>query len=120
MTYDDTDLYNVVTVESMTRVASSWDVLWEPDEPVVVAPGETKKVTAWLQRPIYSTYGPEWEAVSAGGSNISVLVTLTATYYAQRVEFLITNSNAYMAACNVVQAVWLPSSRRADARGEPQ
>lgn len=98
VTYDDTDLYNVVTVESGTRYISSWDLLWEPDDPIVVGSGETKNVTARLQQPMYFTYGPEWEAVSAGGANISASVTVSATYYAQRVEFTITNSNAYMAA----------------------
>lgn len=96
--YEDGDLYNVVTVEASPRAAGAWDVLWEPDEPVVVPPGATKTVTARLRQPIANTFGPDWQAVTGGGQNITAYVSLGSTYYAQRVEFSITNTNPYWAA----------------------
>lgn len=97
-TYTDDDLYNVVTVESSSRIVGAFDVVWEPDEPVVVPPGETKHVTARLRQPLYDTYGPTFQAVAAGGENLYAYVSLSATYYAQRVEFVIANTNPLWAA----------------------
>jgi hypothetical protein len=96
--YADDDLYNVVTVEASPRVLGAWDVVWEPDEPVVVPPGATRAMTARLRQPLGATFGPEWQAITAGGQNITGYVTVSPTYYAQRVEFSITNSNPYWAA----------------------
>lgn len=97
-TYRDSDLYSTVTVEASSRMLGEWDVVWEPDEPVVVTPGATKKITARLQQPIYTTFAPDWQAVSAGGENLNAYVTVGAQYFAQRVEFTIANSNPYWAA----------------------
>jgi hypothetical protein len=96
--YEDDDIYNVVTVEASPRVLGAWEVVWEPDEPVVVPPGGSKSITARLRQPLGATFGPEWQAITAGGQNITAYVAVIANYYAQRVEFAITNSNPYWAA----------------------
>jgi hypothetical protein len=69
----------------------------------MVPPSSTKKITARLQQPLYFSYGPEWQAVSGGGldlgnSNNPTVVTMAATFYAQRAELTITNTSPYWAA----------------------
>ena len=96
--YSDDDLYNVITVEAAPRVVGALDLLWEPDDPVVVPPSSTVNVTARLQQPAYAINAPSYVAAAAGGENLSAYVSVSATYYAQRVEMAITNSNAYWAA----------------------
>lgn len=96
--YDDDNLYDVVTLEASSRYAGASDVLWEPDEPVVVPPGGSKSITARLQQAAYAIDAPTWQAAAAGGENLAAYVAMSATYYAQRVELTITNSNPYWAA----------------------
>ena len=43
---DDGDLYNIVTVEASPRAPGGVDVIWEPDDLPLVAPGATTTITA--------------------------------------------------------------------------
>lgn len=92
--YDDRDLFDSVLVEAAPREPLSADVLWEPDEPVRILPGETKLITARLRQPAYTIDEISWTALSAGGTNITGSVTLTPVYFAQRVEMTIANAHA--------------------------
>jgi hypothetical protein len=96
--YDDTDLYNEVTVEASTRIVSALDVLWEPDEVIVVPANNSKQVTAQLRQPVYSISGVDFAASTSGGEAITSSVSVDATYFAQRVDLTITNSHATHAA----------------------
>ena len=95
--YTDDDLYNVVTVEASSRVAAPEDVLWEAEEEVMIPPSGSKALVARLRQPAY-TAAVSYTAAAAGGENLASYISVSATYYAQRVEMTITNSNAYWAA----------------------
>lgn len=97
LAYTDDDLYNVVTVEAASRYAAPDDVLWESEEPVMIPPSGSKAVTARLRQPAYTAV-VSYTAAAAGGENLASYISVTATYYAQRVELSIANSNPYWAA----------------------
>ncbi len=103
--YSDSELYNSVTVEASSRMIGAADILWEPDEPVVVPPGATKTITARYRQPAYSAAAPTWNAATAGGIDITSSVTVTVTAsYVQRMELSIANSAteaAYMHPFNI-------------------
>lgn len=96
LSYDDKELYNEVTVVASPRSLGEQSILWEPDEPIRVNAGETITVTANLSKPVYAYDSYAYVAVTSGGMLVDTGVTLTPTYYAQRVDFSITNTNAYM------------------------
>ena len=91
--YSDGELYNSVTVEASSRIKGTVDVLWEPDEPVVVPPSSTKAVTARFRQPAWSASAPTWKAATQGGvdKTSSVTVSVTASYV-QRMELSIVNA----------------------------
>ena len=91
--YSDSELYNSVTVEASARYMGAADVLWEPDEPVVVPPSSTKAVTARFRQPAWTASAPTWKAATQGGvdKTASVTVSVTASYV-QRMELSIVNA----------------------------
>lgn len=103
--YSDTELYNSVTVEASSRLIGATDLLWEPDEPVVVPPSSTKVITARYRQPAYSASTPTWKAATAGGIDITASVTVSVTgSYVQRMVLSIVNSAteaAYMHPFNI-------------------
>jgi len=97
--YTDNELYNSVTVEASSRTTAAPDVLWEPDEPLVIPPSSTKAVTCRYRQPAYSISIPGWKAATAGGIDITSSVTITILgSYVQRMELSIVNA-ATEAAC---------------------
>ena len=91
--YSDGELYNSVTVEASSRIKGTVDVLWEPDESVVVPPSSTKAITARFRQPAWTASAPTWKAATQGGvdKTSSVTVSVTASYV-QRMELSIVNA----------------------------
>lgn len=96
--YSDADLYNTVTVEASSRFVDAPTQLWEPDEPVVVPPSSSKKIRAKLRSPAYSLDAPVYKASTAGGIDITANVAVSVDSYVQRVDLVVTNTNAAYAA----------------------
>ena len=91
--YTDNELYNSITVEASARYMGAVDVLWEPDEPVVVPPSSTKAITARFRQPTYSASAPVWKAATQGGVDMTASVTVSVTAsYVQRMELSIVNA----------------------------
>ena len=101
LSYDHTELYKEVTVEWASRKVGSTDVVWEPEEPIVVPAAGTKTVTAAFRTPVHSLDTLSYSASSHGGIDISADVSddlASATPYAQRLELTFTNAHATYAA----------------------
>jgi len=91
---EDGDLYNVVTVEASPRAPGGADVIWEPDDLPLVAPGATTTITARFDAAAYTIAGVQFEAADDGGNSQTANVTVTPTYYAQRADLVVVNSSA--------------------------
>ena len=91
---DDGDLYNIVTVEASPRAPGGVDVIWEPDDLPLVAPGATTTITARFDTAAESISGLQFEAADDGGNSQTANVTVTPTYYAQRADLVVVNSSA--------------------------
>lgn len=105
ITYDDGEMYNVVTVEAAPRVLGGVDVVWESDEQIGVEPGATMPFTARYDTPIYTVTGYDFAARTAGGWDATSSIAATVTYYAQRAEFEFTNSGtekAYLTSFRIL------------------
>lgn len=96
--YDDANLFDSVTVEVAPRQIVASDVLWEPDEDIVIPAGSTKNVVAKLRTPVYAVDATPYTATTAGGVDITADVSLSETEYAQRVTLAFTNANTVYAA----------------------
>lgn len=96
--YADGELYDVVTVESSGRIIAPRDVLWEPDEEVVIPPATTKKIVAKLRQPAWLIDSIAYAAVTAGGTKLDGYIELSTTPYAQRVDISISNTHTTHAA----------------------
>jgi hypothetical protein len=100
--YNDTELYQAVTVEAQPRFISESDTLWEADQIPVVPAGTTGSdyVTVWaeLGNPAWEINDATYDAASSGGTGLSASVSLVQTNYAQRVELKFQNSHATLAA----------------------
>lgn len=105
---DDGDLYNVVTIEASPRTLGALDVIWEPDSPPVLAPGETKVVTARYDAPGYVVVGSEHSAFDQGGNDRTSSVAVTATYYAQRADLSIVNSSTLQVILHPLRIIGQP------------
>lgn len=90
---DDSDLYNIITVEASPRAPGGVDVIWEPDDLPLVAPGATTTITARFDTAAYSIAGLQFEAADDGGNSQTANVTVTPTYYAQRADLVVVNSS---------------------------
>jgi hypothetical protein len=106
--YDDTDLYNVVTVEASPRAAGGVDVVWESEALHVVEPGATKVITARFDAPAYTITGLQFEAYDAGGGGQTAVVSITPTYYAQRADLSVVNSSALQVHLRPLRIVGRP------------
>ena len=90
--YDDSEIYNVVTVEAAPRVAGGSDIIWQSDDQIAIEPGATLPFVARYDTPTYTVSGYEFSARTAGGWDATSDISATVTYYAQRAEFEFTNS----------------------------
>lgn len=95
--YDDTDLYNEVTVEASPRIVGGVDVVWESESIVTVQPGKTETVTARFDAPVYTVSSIDFAARTAGGASATANVTVTPTYKAQRATLVIANTGTVTA-----------------------
>lgn len=96
--YEDGELYSRVTVEHAGRQVDEQSVLWEPDEVVQIPAGGSRVLTATFNAPAYSAPLVAWRAASAGGTDLTASVTMTAAFSAQRAQLTIANGHATMAA----------------------
>jgi hypothetical protein len=96
--YDDTDLYDTVTVEYSGREPDAVGLLWEPDDPVQVPAGATINMVANYSQGAFSIVGVTYKAHSNGGVDLTSDVTVNVTYSAQRAAVQIVNANATLAA----------------------
>lgn len=83
-------------------------MLWEPDATPVIAPGETKTITARYDAPGYAVVGVEHSAFDQGGNDRTSSVTVTATYYAQRADLVVANSSALQVIVRPLRIVGQP------------
>lgn len=95
--YDDTDLYNKITVEASPRVVGGVDVVWESESAVTLQPGESKTIIAKYDAPSYSVTSLDVAARDVGGNDITSFVSVVATYYAQRAKLVVANSSNLLA-----------------------
>ena len=103
--YDDSEMYNVVTVEAAPRVLGGTDVVWQSDDQIGIEPGATLPFTARYDTPVYTVTGYDYEARTAGGWTATANVSASVTYYAQRAEFEFTNSGtekAYLTSFRIL------------------
>lgn len=94
------ELYSDVTVEVMLRQPLPSAEIWKPDAPIVVQPGVSSTIWATLSAPLASTPTLMATAVNAYGATLPE-VTVTPTYYTQRVKLVLsnpTNQIAYFTA----------------------
>lgn len=99
--YDHNELFKEVTVEWSARKVGSADVIWEPENPIIVPADGTKTVTAVFRTPVYGITSLTYSAATSGGIDISAAVSddlSSATAYAQRVEVTFTNTHTTYAA----------------------
>lgn len=93
LSYDDKELYNVVTVEASPRQLASTGQIWAPDNLVSIPSGANIIVTAKFRQPAYSYALPTYKAFGGGGNNLTGNVNM---YYvsqsAQRAVISMNNS----------------------------
>lgn len=92
------DAYTGVNVEWIPREVGALSVLYQAHEPIAVRPGETVTHDAAYQYPAYSVVTPaagtDFQAVSAGMTDLSTDLTVSFTGYAQRATLAFANGNA--------------------------
>lgn len=91
--YDDSELFDSISVEFSGRTPEGVSVLWEPDEAVQVPAGGSVTLIANYSYPAFSITGIVYKAATAGGSDITSDFTITPTYYAQRAKLVVANAN---------------------------
>jgi hypothetical protein len=95
--YNDRELYNRVTVEVAPRVELMTNVLWEPDETIVVPANSTKRIVARLRQPAFRIDAIGYIATHAGRRVATSALTVNMTQYAQRVVMDFTNASTTFA-----------------------
>ena len=95
---NDRELYSAVTVVASPRTLLEKGILWAADEVVVVPANGSKTIVAKLRQPAFTVDAPSFTAVTGGSRNMDSDISIATTYYAQRVELVISNSNAALAA----------------------
>ena len=90
--YDDSDLYNAITVEASTRAVGAVDVVWESESIVSVQPGKTEVITARFDAPAYSITQVEYAARDTSGNSLTSSISVVPTYKAQRAKLSVVNS----------------------------
>jgi len=106
--YDDTDLYNEITVEASPRSVGGVDVVWESESAVTLQPGETKTIVAKYDAPSYSVTSLDVAARDVGGNDITSSIAVTPTYYAQRASLAATNSSSLTARLTKLRILGKP------------
>jgi hypothetical protein len=96
--YDDRELYNGVTVIASPRDQLVVGPLWSAGQVITIPAGGTKAMTAKLRQPAYQVNAVSYTAISGGGRNMSSVISVAMTQYAQRVELTISNSDSVYAA----------------------
>lgn len=96
------ELYGEVTVEVSPRSPGQVEEIWTPEDVVIVQPGETKTVWARLDSALVAEPVLSWAAYTAGGLALAAGVTVTPTYYAQRVKLVIANTGTAAAHLNTL------------------
>ncbi len=97
--WQDSEMYNVITVETAPRQLGATALVWEPDETISIPVGESHTALARFRQPVMGITAFPWRAKTANSVDITSWVTLAApTYYAQRVEFTWTNTHPSRAA----------------------
>lgn len=92
--FEDSELYYRITVSVGGRKILENAVIWEADQVYSIPPNTTRQIVAQLQQPAYSVTAISHAAQSAGGINLISNISINATYYAQRVDMLVTNNHA--------------------------
>ena len=97
------DLYGEVTVEVSPRSPGPLETVWEPDDVVVVQPGQS--MTIWARLDCALAAQPElvWQAYTAGGMAIGSGVSVSPTWFCQRVKLAIVNTGSRAAYLNVLR-----------------
>jgi len=99
MNYDFAHLFKTVTTEWAGRKIDAEDVIWEPENRIVVPANGTKTITAKFQYPIYQITTLDYGATTNGGLDISASVShALGTEYAQSVDITFTNTHTTYAA----------------------
>lgn len=99
MRFDDSDLFSDVTVEYSGREVGASEVLWEPDEQIIVPTNSSKEIEVVLRQPAYTMDTISYHATTAGGLDITGNVTVALSgKKAQRATMTITNANTTYAA----------------------
>lgn len=99
VSYNFDQLFKDVTVEWAGRKINAEDVIWEPENRIIVPANGTKTVTARFQYPVYSITGLSFGASTSGGIDITSAVSCAyGTKYAQTVDITFTNSHTTYAA----------------------
>lgn len=96
--YNDKDLFSDIIVAAHTGYLNVEDEIYTQSKVIVIEPGQTKTLTAKISSPIYSIASITYDAITSGGKDISADITLTATYYAKKVELEFENANTTKAA----------------------
>ena len=90
--YNDRDLYSEIKIE-LTPLAEAYSsVAWEAEAPILVFPGRTETVVAELDHPLAEVTELTYIARTLGGIDATADITVTPTYYAQRVSLAIENA----------------------------
>ena len=102
---DDSDLFSDITVVAAARVTGPVGVLWQPDAPIVIPANTSKTVMATFRQPLAGVEGTlTYTAVTSGGVRVtSGLSVGVPTWYAQRAEIAIVNSNAFQVVLQQAQ-----------------
>lgn len=96
--YSDKDLYNEIKIE-LTRLTEAYSATaWEAEAPILVYPGRTETVVAELDAPLAEVNELTYIARTLGGTDASADITVTPTYYAQRVSLAIENAGSMLVA----------------------
>lgn len=97
------EMYADVTVEVAMRSPGAVEEIWTPDDVIVVPPNTTKTVWARLDAAQWREPIVSWAAYTAGGVPLSGGVTVTPTFYAQRIKLEIQNNNPKAAYLNTLR-----------------
>jgi hypothetical protein len=123
--YNDRDLYAEVIVETSPRSLGPITDLWSLEAPLTIGSGETRTVTARFRQPSPVVTGFEVGAATSGGVNMSSVLLVNPTYYAQRAEFEITNPDPAYAVdlltliVNGIALIGRPSQERRATSTDP-
>lgn len=91
--YDDTELYQIIVLETSPRDVLGESVVWESQEVIEVPPNTTVNVVAHTQQPVYRYGSINYTPVTAAGNDMAADVSIATTEYAQRILLAVSNTN---------------------------